>query len=307
MIISPYGSLVARGHVLDGVRSQITKAFTLGEVDYLPAEAGQIVLIAGSKDFTTNIPQFAHPIEFEDIYKNLHIAIDVRPCVSNRRRRIDPITVSNRGEFKLLVQRAILQNGWNNRAFDDLRNISTMPIQVFSRWIPEAISQKLGLDPEVQKSLAAMTAFFFICQFIPVTGFLDKDRAKYYAQVSRATRVSYDDVTKILDKVAYMGNLTEFCDEIVRAGLSRRLDSFAPGILIPFVAGSWYGTQSKEMVAIALEHPPTFVAMVNAAINERGYSKTRLGDMIQRSFMKGDDATIFNQNFRRYLEAWRPQ
>jgi len=306
MIISPYNTLAASYHQLGAIKSALTTAHTAGELCYDFEYLGSnIVLVVDAKDAVVKIPPFAHPIEFEAVGGKTYTAIDVRPFATMRKSVEDPHMIRNRGEYSLAASRALLQQAWLAKAYDDIRNISTMSGAIFARWLPESIARQFGLDPSVQLDLSIITAYYYFCLYEPSPVAAVHERSRFITQTARAVNTNYDRVEQLLTDVPHIATLRDYCDMVKGKGLSVRLERFEPAIVMQLVAGSWYGNQSREVVGVALEYPPTFMSLVHAAITDRGYFKTRLAEMINRNFNKGDQLRSFEINFKRTAEAWK--
>lgn len=306
MNISPYSTLAASHHQLQSIKNELAKAFTLGELCYDTEQTGSnVVLVVGAKDSTCNIPPFSHPIEFVTASGENFTAIDIRSITAMRSSVNESFNVRNRSEYGLQVRRVVLQRAWNAGAYEDLRNISPLAAQVFARWIPEAITIKFGLDPAVQLDVSIITAFYFFCLFEPDTALSERDRNRLVTQVARAVNTNFERVEEVIDEMPHLGTIKEFCAAIRDKNLSSRLERFQPGVIMTEVARSWFGTEARELVAVALEHPPTFLAILYSAVTDRSYYRSKLGDLVQRSFKKGDQLNDFTLNFNRVIDIWK--
>jgi hypothetical protein len=50
---------------------------------------------------------------------------------------------------------------------------------------------------------------------------------------------------------------------------------------------SWYGTNAKEIISVALEHPPTWAAIVFTALNERTFKNSMIYKIAERFGKRG--------------------
>jgi hypothetical protein len=66
------------------------------------------------------------------------------------------------------------------------------------------------------------------------------------------------------------------------------LNNLNTATLYPIMAGTWYGANSAEMVAVALEHPPTWVTMVYQATTARSYYHSALAKMLEQNQYKNE-------------------
>lgn len=306
MNISPYSTLAAGHHPVDNIKTVLTKAFTLGELSEDYGYLGNNVkLVVGAKDAVTEIPPFAHPIEFESVEGKKYLAIDIRPFSALRKSTEDEPSIRNRSEYSLAGARALLQEAWNEGHYDELRNVSPVGAAVFARWLPESLARQFGLDPLVQMKLAVVTAYYYLCLFEPDTTVPNKERSRFITQAARAVNTTYETAEEILEGIGHIGTLKEYCNTIKEANFSVRLERFEPAVVLQLVSGSWFGNQSRELVGVALEHPPTFLALLHSAIVDRGFYKTRLSELVNRSFSKGDQLRLFEINFKHLVEAWK--
>lgn len=306
MNISPYSTLAAGHYPLQTIKAQLAKALTQGELCYDNQLTGdKVALVVGAKDATCDVSPFSHPIEFESAGGEKWIAIDIRLVAGMRQSVEESFTVRNRSEYGLLVRRAILQKAWSAGAYDDLRNISPLTVAVFARWIPSTLSRRFGIDPSVELDLSIITAFYFLCLFEADTHIDEAERSRFIAQVSRAVNTNYERCEQVLREVPHMGTLVEYCRVVREAGLSTRLERYEPAVILPLLTGSWFGNQTREFVAVSLEHPPTFLTLIYSAIADRTYYQTKLATLVNRSFNKGDTLRVFETNFSRCIEIWK--
>ena len=189
--------------------------------------------------------------------------------------------------------------------YTDIRNVSPIIGGIYSRWVSETVARQFQLAPDVQLKLAILSAFFYICQFIPKDAFDPKEELKHAAQVARYVGVSVDFAQKELSGIGHINDLKEFADLVRSLNLSVRLDKFDHAVMLTILTGYWLGNRDREMVAVALEYPPTFITLVYQAINERGYAKTRLADMILRNYDKGDNLKQLSMNFKQLVRVWK--
>jgi hypothetical protein len=307
MIISPYSTTACRGYNLVEIQQALAKALVVNEIGVEPVLTEQvntnIIVVTPLRFQSVIIKPFAHPIHFKTVDGEDRIAIDARSMVSQRADRNASPSLRSRNEFAMLLARAVMQQCWDNGHYSDIRNISPIPHQLYQRWVSEVVSRQYNLAPEVQAKIACIAAHFYSCQFKENGD--DMNRTMHESNLSRVTGIGTAFIKEALDGVPFIGNLTEFCQAVRERNWSIRLENFTPAIMIQILAGSWMGQHAREMVAVALEHPPTFTVLVYEAINDRGGKKTRLGDILHRSYNKGDNFAVFSTNYRRCLDHWR--
>jgi hypothetical protein len=66
--------------------------------------------------------------------------------------------------------------------------------------------------------------------------------------------------------------------------------------LLTIVRNSWFGTNAKDYIAVALEHPPTWMAIVYTAIVERTYKNSMIYRVAEKAGKRGG-AEEFIKNY----------
>ena len=258
----------------------IKVAITHGQLSRL--DPTSISLVEGGSAVVDAIPAFAHPLEYTDLEKQTRLALDARSF-----GKFDSLQnifrVRNDMEYKLAAHRAALNQIWITQSPTILRDISQLPMSIFSSWISEAVARRYALDPREQLNIAILSAIFYNSLFSDETSLVERDRLRIANTVMRALRVSAQDVFAILDQVSVITDLTSFCALAENISGTVRLKDLNVGILISILGGTWFGTNAKEMVAVALEHPPTWLALLLAALSERSFKNSSITKLAERA------------------------
>ena len=68
---------------------------------------------------------------------------------------------------------------------------------------------------------------------------------------------------------------------------------------------SWFGSNAKEILAVALEHPPTWYAIVFSSLEERTYKNSMIARVAER-FGKGgawvDFKNAYSELIKRHVQ-----
>lgn len=248
------------------------------------------------------IPTFAHPITVELPNGGQYLVIDGRPFM--RMRPDHTSYVSSQLDFNTLRNCAVAEWCAVKNGDDALLGLSNIHITVFIRWVSDAIGRRLTLSPEHQIRLTILIGIYYLGLYMPNT-FTDfqkleeKNMVRMATQISRATFLRVEDILSTMDEVGEFSNTISGLAEMLRKhGNSSRFDQ----VNVPFIysvmyaSGSWFGYNKNEIVAVAMEHPPTFLGMLLSAIDERGYKDTALG-RLAKTYNRGDAATTFVTQF----------
>jgi hypothetical protein len=282
-----YDTTACSGYVLDRLKEGIQLALIKGDLGFSRIPNTRIFEVRGSGAVSSAIPEFAHPYLFEHNGEPC-LAIDVRPYGHYDRIKAD-FVVRNPIEYELMVHRAKLNDVWISNDFAILKDVSPMAVSYFASWIAENVARRFGLDPREQLNLAILAAFHYLCLFLSDDQLDEQTKMKMVAQISRAVRCSAQDVLHVLDEQHKpCRTIIDFCSEAKNATKSVRLQEFGPGILISILKGTWFGVHSQEMIAVATEHPPTWLALLLAAHVERTFKNTMLGRLVEKQAKRED-------------------
>lgn len=264
--------------------------------------SGILLVTPEAKD----VPIFAHPLEVSLSGRNV-VAVDARGWLKSERS--GGYRVSNSLDSQLALIRAKLNEHWITESKRDLLNAGTLPLTVFVRWISSSITQRLSLTPEQQIILSIVSGLYYQSLFDEEVIVLDEDmKTKRASLISRATSIPTTKILEVLDNIEDNGgeltfrSVRDLVNMFALATQSIRLENVNVALLYTILSGSWFGANSKEIVTVALEHPPTFLALVYQAVNERGYRKARLAEYTERS-NKQDLGKSFTYNVASLLKG----
>lgn len=249
--------------------------------------------------YSRSIPPFHHPIEVEDARGKKFYAIDQRPNCSLTRD--GDIKISQSSNFEFLNLRAALEWLWNNDYREDLQFLGQVPFRSYSRLVSENIVRRLGLPADAQQSIAALTGYYYQCLFMDQTTADEDVKLKMAVRTRNYLSIPVEVTLPLIETLPILGDLESYCEAVKSVIPNPRLNNLNPAFMISISSGVWFGPAAKEVVAVGLEYPPAFLAMVFTALNDRtmhGAQMTKLVD----SIAKNNTATEFNTGMRSYLE-----
>lgn len=299
MLKDAYQTTACRGYDLKKILHELRRASIEGSLRYvedldieLPNEVGSHRDVFVVTEQASNVPPFAHPIIFSlddsgpsTELNSVIIAIDIRPFAS--RGRSGEFKVNAKGDFDFLSLRAGLMNYWMVDGERDLAALGSFPITVYSRWVADAISRRMALDPETQMKLTILSGFFYLCQFKDLTDVDENEKLKMAGQVARAVNISADTCISVLENVQPLADLAAFTAAAREVTGNVRLDKLNTGLVVAVTATGWFGANAQEIMAVALEHPPTFLSLVYAGLNHRGYHRAMFAKNVQQLDRRG--------------------
>lgn len=292
-----YEATACLGFLINKTKEALEEAMINGWLGWLE-DNHSVRTVEQSTGGTNTIPSFSHPMIFkkepidpsDDAAKFISI-IDIRPF---GRYENGNYNVKNSTEYNLMVLRGQLNSIWVNRNTSLLRDVSSMPIGIYASWVSESVARRFALDPREQMNLAILAAIFYNSCFTDEEKELEeREKQRLAVLISKAIRVKSEDVFAIMDQVSVIKDITEFCKIAPDVVESIRLKELNTGLLFSILGGTWFGANAKEMIAVAIEHPPTWIAILFAAFSERTYKNSGITRIAERSSFReaGKDFT----------------
>lgn len=238
-------------------------------------------------------PTFSHPFYYKDGEMEV-IFIDTRPFLRLNRDR--SIGFTNASEYDFQLSRGILTHHWLARDPMDLANLGELAPLVFCRWLTEAIVRKLGLTPSEQVQVTTVTLFYWYSLFRDGEEFEDREKLRIVTKLTQISNIPATLSMPVADQVEYMDGLASYIDTLKGVIDNPRIGSLNVALLFAILGGSWFGFNVKETIAVATEHPPTFVAIIAAALDNRSYRKSTIGRLVYDND-KRDRGKIFTRNY----------
>lgn len=276
-----YDTTVCSGYVLDKLAEGIQLALVKGDLAFSRIPNSRVFEVRAMGSASSAIPEFAHPYPF-DFNGQRCLAIDVRPFGHFDRIKGE-FVIRNQVEYQLLVHRAKLNDLWLDGNYGLLRDVSPAAMQFYASWISENVARRFALDMREQLDLAICAALYYGGLFSDDAELTEERKMKLVQSVTRATRASAQDVLSVLDRIGGpMGHIDSFCLQAKEATKSVRLQEFNSGVLVSILKGTWFGYHSQELLAVATEHPPTWLAVLLAAHVDRTWKNSALAKLVER-------------------------
>lgn len=222
--------------------------------------------------------------------------VDGRPFMRwNRREDSYRLTAAN--DYSFQISRLCLTQvaATHEQGFYRLGDI---PIKTFVRWITLAISQRFNLGLEYQLRLQVICAYYYHALQSGEVNMDDSTKVRLSQSISRVVSVPPDVVMEVGDKLGKLENGDDLAHAIAEHSGSVRLAKLKFTDLYMLIAASWVGTNSRENAGVALEHFPTFIAMVYSALGEKSYRKTRITQRAETAGRQADHRQFVQQVYR---------
>lgn len=284
---SSYNTTVTDGFNLKKTIEKLEDAKAMGGLSYV-GDRMRVQACQGGTPASDAVDQFKHPIFFAEGESGTAV-FDARPFGAVDKLQ-GGFRVRNAPEYDLLVMRAKLDYIWNTQPAVKLLTLHDLPMSMYASWLSETIGHKYTLDGEEQLRLAILAGWYYLGLFTNDVEPSESDRQRMAGHIARVVGAKAEEVFRITDELKILPNMHEFCKACYPVTGSVRLKEFNFGVLLTLMGGTWFGADRAELCGVAMEHPPTWIAMIYACFVSRTFKGTRIERLAQFKNTKGTGA-----------------
>lgn len=225
---------------------------------------------------------FPHPLMVVENGKNKGVFIDLRHMNKAGIDEEFEVRVRDKSEYNLLLLRAKLTKVWNERNKDILKHIHPKLIAIYSEWISNNISKRFALDYKDQITIKTLCGLYYLSLFSRVEEWDKHYTANALLQLNQILKIPTVFAKEvILDIEKPLTNIASLTDTIKEKTDNVRLSTLTPATLLTIINSTWFGNNHGEILGIAIEHPPTFIALVYTAINDNLFKRVGFSQVVQ--------------------------
>lgn len=282
MFFSPYETSVCKVYKPEQTQSLLERAniaTPFSSPNFGMKEKLQSIKMVTPDDSYNHIPSFTQPIRL----RNGEFVFDARPYLSSRPDGNGEYTVRAHNDFSFQLIRLVINSNLTGPGVSSLLSNQEYLWKVFDRWVGGAIVSKLNLrtNPEYQLMISIVTAIYFIGLFyVDPKAVITTDKEVTLHKVCKWTGMKSDVVESVIDRIDPLYSIRDFAAALEDVTGSIRFKGFNLTILLSMLGGSWFGISANENAAVALEHLPTFTAMVFQSLEDRSYRKSVIGQRV---------------------------
>lgn len=270
-ILNSYDGCISRSTNIVSLEHEIAKALIRGE---FPCDQ-DYSSIRYVTDAHADVDSFIHPYwrQADD-------------CVYIDTRGYSTITsagghmIRSGEEYDMWSYRAKLELAWVRGDRTELFTKLQFANEVFVRWLTSSIRDKYKLSPIHETKLLVCVALFNIGRFFnKIEGFRMVE--KYVQQIVTTYRIDVDIAHEVADLCGgeFPRNVDEFINLLKTANISPALHDISRLALFNMLGGSFFMvSNATAIVALGIEYPPAFAAMVLMAFKHTTImNKTLIG------------------------------
>jgi hypothetical protein len=243
----------------------------------------ELMLVSGGGSFIDVIPPFKHPVLVTrpSNHAQRHVlGVDVRDF-----GKLDingKFQVRNGYEYAWHLRRAILNQLWIDGRVEQLRDVSSLPAVTYASFMADNIGWRFNLDQTEQITVRVLAAYFYYGLFTDSDDFSELEKSSMMGKIAQFTRTPINKVEELLKNQPIIHTLEGFCDLVKQKINNIALENFNLGTLSTIFRGNWFGSNSNEIIAVALEHIPTWLAVISASLSSAVYRRSNLAKTAQR-------------------------
>lgn len=298
----PYSSKSLKLYNTSNTVSEVNRYITIdyahikdkGNIKIKPfVEAGVTlnpVILYGLGDSEKSVIPLNHPLFSA---ANNWVALDLRNFVkvANDGTGYD---IRNESEYHLAVTRYILTSLWYIGKQSSLYSLELAHF-AFSSWLSDNLGSKFGLDLGDKLKLRILANIYYSRMF---SEYPDSDELDKLLIRAKNDNLIPDLFKEVYEKVSDPESLTsidDFCKACYTVTGNVRLQNLDYVVLSNIVNSNWVGVNGKELILLALEHPPTWISMVYASITQRSFKKNFVSIVVERISKRGKDSVFVKQ------------
>lgn len=222
----------------------------------------------------------------------ISVYVDVRNCTRLNKEGV--VQITSQLDYDFIIRRAALSRHVVSNPMEDLLGLTAFPLMVYTKWLTESLGRKLGVEPDVMLRMQTIIAFYYLCQF-DTTKLESDDYLTIATQINKSTLLPTEGVLSIIDKIERLNSIHDLIEALKVHGKSLRFDSLNTALVYSIIGGSWFGFNHRELMAVAIEHIPTWIAILYSACHEKGYRNTLIGKLV-KDYSRGNADKIFVRN-----------
>lgn len=305
MKISPYECKPCAGYQMDAVTKALKLADLEGGLAPIQINGKTINSVWGIVPENKEIPPFAHPFPFKDRHDGQLVVIDSRAYA--RSRAGEPLVPANFAEYNFNAVRAALTSYALKHGVADMAGLGDLPMTVFARFLAEKITRQLLFSPQEQMLITMVSAVFYSCHFREADPkengpFDERELQRLSLKVARATRIPAEVIFEHAGALRHMETIDDYVEVLREVLNNKRAEGLNVRLIYALVGGGWYGLNAKETTAVALEHLPTFLAMIYMSLLDRSYRNSGIGKTVLAADRSGAGKS-FLLNLSRLIEV----
>lgn len=251
---------------------------------------------------TAKVNAFSYPF-IDERDGNTIVFTDLRSLTSYDERS-ERLRIRNQSDYTGKLITANIAHDWA-RGYTE-RYLVNMPLglSVYSAWLGEAVNNRFPCDALTQLKVSVFAAILYINNFYKEEVIAQRDhKSAMQAMITRHCEYVHPEVATIISEYYTLSDLESFCEAIKAYTQNVRLKDLNVATLFEAVGRYWPGNDGREMMAVALEYPPVWLAVLLSSFTDRGYRGALLSRITERRTFKNNSEKFIRNMLTKGIET----
>lgn len=234
------------------------------------------------------VPTFSHPLTLETVKGLTYTVCDLSSFI--RERQEGEYVVANKPLFSLQTIRTVLTSDLINNGTRSIKSLSPNVVKTYVDLITSSLSMAFSLNNEEVLALRALSGWMYYSMLHndPYAGELEFDAL--IAKLSREINIPSSFLYRYIDQEFYK-NVGDFLEKLRQKITNLAVQKINEGLFYTVIAKNlnanvWIGLEKQEILAMSVEHIPTFVATLVICLSEQVFKNAGLTKMALRNFAR---------------------
>lgn len=234
------------------------------------------------------VPTFSHPLTLETVKGLTYTVCDLSSFI--RERQEGEYVVANKPLFSLQTIRTVLTSDLVNNGTRSIKSLSPNVVKTYVDLITSSLSMAFSLNNEEVLALRALSGWMYYSMLHndPYAGELEFDAL--IAKLSREINIPSSFLYRYIDQEFYK-NVSDFLEKLRQKITNPAVQKINEGLFYTVIAKNlnanvWIGLEKQEILAMSVEHIPTFVATLVICLSEQVFKNAGLTKMALRNFAR---------------------
>lgn len=288
------GSRMPTNKISDALNVALIKEDLIrSSLDVKKKDSVSPVFLTGLGESEETIPLFSHPYYVLTRHGVKLLVTDMRLCINKQVYDGSlpslKMAISRPVEYAFSRTRSILNLEWIAGDVESMKTNLYFATMMFGRWVSDALFKAYALDARDQQIIAIVCAYYYQALFSDAIEHDEETLQKWGIHTIKVTHADSAVVQEIFKKMPVMKDLSSLCEGIRLSTENVRLRDLNQLSLLNLLKNTFYGDNAKEIIAIATEHPPTWMTIVYAALSQRTYRTSTVYKIAERVGKRGID------------------
>lgn len=234
------------------------------------------------------VPTFSHPLTLETVKGLTYTVCDLSSFI--RERQEGEYVVANKPLFSLQTIRTVLTSDLINNGTRSIKSLSPNVVKTYVDLITSSLSMAFSLNNEEVLALRSLSGWMYYSMLHndPYAGELEFDAL--IAKLAREINIPSSFLYRYIDQEFYK-NVGDFLEKLRQKITNPAVQKINEGLFYTVIAKNlnanvWIGLEKQEILAMSVEHIPTFVATLVICLSEQVFKNAGLTKMALRNFAR---------------------